>query len=321
MAKQERVFPENLTNVVQITGLLKEMDLQEHSKDGKTAIRGHVTVLVEATGDMPERDVRVEYYVSKMTNAGKENKAYKGIQTAISEYVSMADVVEQYKGQELPENWKNEVTKVSIKGQLRGNVYVPEGAKEAIESVRIGSSFINRVKGEFIPKATFQLEGILGSKIMETKVEDDEVEETGRLKVKMMVPDYSDSIFFIDLIVADEDAVDYIQNNYNPNLMSSIWGELNFIETTVKKVTKAGFGKDKVETFTNSTKEFIITGGEPEQIESEESSKFVSVDTIKKANVEYQNMLEEKIASSKKTNTNSGGKGFNNGKVSDNSVF
>lgn len=282
-------------NEVFIEGILKEktLELATINVQGKKAdvIRGELVI-----SDKENSEHRVRVFANKLTKEGKENSVYKGLKTVMDEYVSVAEALKL--GQTAEAADKVRITK----GKIGLNeYYTPNGELRSFPIVT--TNFVNRVKdGTYNPKAEFSLEFYFDNILPEIK----DNEETGRLIVKGIVPVYGGEVIPLTLIVADEDAVNYIQTNYEKGKTGKVWGELvNTVEIT--KIVEQGFGKAKEKIVTKIINELVITGGEEDQY-SEDDERSYSTDLIKKAMAERDIKLDELLKNSKdngkKTKTN-----------------
>lgn len=265
MAEQNNTQIREAENKVKIEGLLKEIRLEE--KEG--IISGDVIIL---TGTNSE--VACSVYVAKKTKDGNENKAYKGVQTVMQEYVSLAALMTAGKSYD---EASQEATKVRVNnGKLsRQEFYTPTG--EFVSNARISSNFFNRVIDDsFEPKAEFEIECYFEKIRKEIK----NSEETGRIIVDAIVPVYGGNVVPMEF-VAESDIADHLEAHYVPRRTGLIWGEIiNIVERTVVK--KSGFGKDKEDIVVNFKRELKITGGDEEQYDTD-SIKAYTTEQIQKA--------------------------------------
>lgn len=252
-------------NNVKIEGIVKEIRLEEKND----VISGD---LIIQTGGKSEHSVYA--YAKRLTKSGAENKSYKGLQTVLNEFVSVASLMKNGRSHE---EAAAEATKVRINNAKldRQEFYRPSG--EFISSPRMSANYFNRVMDEsFSPKAEFEIECYF-NKIRKEITGD---EETGRLIVEGIIPLYGGRVIPMDF-VAEGDVADYIENHYETKKTGLIWGDVvNQVERTVVK--KSGFGKDKEEVKVNYKRELLITGGNEEQYE-EDSTKAYTTGQIQAA--------------------------------------
>jgi hypothetical protein len=214
-------------NQVKVEGYLREMRLE----DKDDIISGDVII---ATDMHSEHSVSV--YANKFNKNGNANRAYKGLQTVMAEYVSIASLLKE--GRTLEEA-VTMATKVSIGlGKLTRNEFYAND--ELISRPRISSNFFNRIKDDtFEPKAEFDIECYFER--IRSEIKDDT--ETGRLLVDVIVPMYGGVVVPMEL-VAEGDAAEYIKTHYDAKRTGRVWGNIvNIAERIVTKV--AGFGKAK----------------------------------------------------------------------------
>ena len=252
------------TNRIHIEGILKEIRLKEEND----VISGDIIIM---TGEHSEHAIRT--YVTRLTKTEKVNAAYKGLQTVMTEYVSIASLLKE--GRTLEEA-QPLATKVRVtRGRLERNEFYTND--ELVSRPAISSNFFNRVDdNSFEPKAEFELECYFERKRKETK----DSEETGRLLVDVIIPIYGGAVIPMEL-VADGEIADYLEANYETKRTGNIWGSIvNIVERTATK--KSGFGAAKEEVKVNYTRELVITGGTEEQYD-EDSEKAYTTEQIKKA--------------------------------------
>lgn len=299
MTKNTTELREAINEVV-IEGKLREKNIEEatiDTKDGKAeVIRGEIIV---ATGENAEHRIRV--FANKLTKDKKENSVYKGLHTVMEDYVSIAEALKSG----LTED---EATKVRItKGKLGLNeFYTPTGELRSFPV--ISTNFINRVQGEFNPRAEFSLELFFESLSHEIVNE----EETGRLVVKGIVPIYGGKVIPLTLYAPKGEIADYLDSTYEVNRTGKVWGEvINEVEIT--KTIEKGFGKAKEKIISNIKHELLITGGDEEQYDEENTNSY-SVEVIRKALADrdiYLDSLLDKSQSAKsnaKSNASTSGK-------------
>jgi hypothetical protein len=277
-------------NSVKIEGIVREINLEE--KDD--VISGDVII---STGGNSEHAVSV--YISRLTKANIENRAYKGIKTVMKDYASIASLLKE--GKTLEEA-ASLATKVRIgSGSLGRNEFYAND--ELVSRPRISSNFFNRIEDDsFEPKAEFEVECYFEKIRKEIKNN----EETGRLIIEAILPVYGGLVVPMEFIAAD-DIADYMEQNYEAKKTGRIWGDIvNIAERILTK--KSGFGKDKEDIKTNFTREFVITGGEEETYD-EDSEKAYTIDQIKEAwKVRETESLPRLLQKSKENGKAKGGK-------------
>lgn len=278
------------TSKLSVEGILAESTLEEVTKDGKTSIRGNV--VIQTT---PENQITVNVFINKLTNAGTENKAYKGIETVMNNYKSIAEV------------GIDEATKVRITGgQVEPNTYYDNQGMEH-SNVRYRSNFFSSLKAteELEPKADFEIEMYINSIVPEIKDE----EETGRVIVNGIVPLYS-GCEVIKLIATNEEIdglnwAEAISDSYEPGQTGRFYGKIvNEKIPVVKKIPMLG-GAVREEVSYKYNNGLLITGASNPY--DEEDPNAYSLDAIKKGMAERELALaEKKKKAMEKNNSNSG---------------
>ncbi|WP_310876980.1 hypothetical protein [Priestia megaterium] len=260
-------------NTVEITGVLAENRLEYYtSQDKKNYIRGQFDI---KTGENESHTVRV--FSSELKKDGKPSAGYKGFETVMNEYKSIQDVGEA------------EATKIMVRsGTLEMNDY--KGGDGMVRSFPQISTFsVSRPKSEVDaqPKAELTIEGYIQSIAPET---DREGEETGRLKLKLVVGLYGGAVAPFEFIAPAGDIAEHIESNWEVGQTVTVFADIvNRVETKVIK-KEVSFGKPKEKTVTNTTREYVITGGsEPYDTDD---AKVYSTEAIKAALAEREVMLE-----------------------------
>src|SRR5690606_2861165 len=148
--------------------------------------------------------------------------------------------------------------------------------------------------------------------------------ETGRAILEGYIPLYGGKVIPFSFFVNKEGS-EYVQDNYEAGNTVFVCGDIiNFKEKIVRK-TEAAFGKDKETITYNTTREYVVSGGEEPY--DEENVKHYDGELIKKALVEretYLNELKNKNNNKPSEKTNKGGFGSKNNtdsKVKDKAKF
>ena len=248
-------------NIVKIEGLLRELRLEERDD----VISGEVII---ATDPQSEHAVRV--YAKRLTNDGKPNTAYKGLQTLINENKDTSIAALMKEGKTMDEATAL-ATKLRIGGRNGGQLGRNEfySGTEFVSRPSISANYFHRIIDKsFEPKAEFEVE-IYFDKIRK-EIKDNE--ETGRLLIDAIIPLYNGVVIPMEF-VAEGETAEYLETNYEAKRTGRIWGEVvNIAERIVTK--KSGFGKDKEDVQTNYTRELRITGGKEEQYDEDDKNTY-----------------------------------------------
>ena len=248
-------------NSVRIEGLLRELKLEERDD----VISGEVII---ATDQQSEHAVRA--YAKRLTNDGKPNTAYKGLQTLINECKEMSIAALMKEGRTLEEA-QQMATKIRIGGKNGGQLGRNEfyAGTELVSRPSISANYFHRIVDKsFSPKAEFEVECYFNKIRKEIKGG----EETGRLIIEAIIPCYNGIVIPMEF-VAESDTAEYIETNYATKKTGRIWGEIiNVVERVVTK--KSGFGKDKEDVQVNFTRELMITGGKEAQYDDDDKNAY-----------------------------------------------
>jgi hypothetical protein len=264
-------------NSLHIEGVLSEKNLEVANFNRKgagqdDAIKGRLTIEVA-----PNEVHTVNVFAYQHTRDGKVNSVFKGLETVMNEYKSIS------------EDGRENADKVRVSsGQLGVNEYI--GNDGALRSfTQISTNFVNRVtasdKDPYAPKATFDVEGYIKSVKHETKNDD----ETGRLLVNIVIPEYGGRVAEVQFVV-NESLADDFEDLYPRGASGEFQGDVINFSETVKKLQKGGIGKPKEEVTHNVKREMSITwASEPFE---EENKRYFNPATIKAALVEHETYIE-----------------------------
>jgi hypothetical protein len=275
-------------NEILVEGTLKEKKLEKTVIDGDNVIKGEVVVI---TGENQEHAIQI--YSNEKTKEGKDNPSYKGLETVMAEYVSMAEAKER--GEGTPD-------KIRCNANIFLNEYHKPTSGEYVGFPRLNTSFLSRVKDEFKPKAIGTIECFINKIYNEIE----KGEETGRKIAEVFIINFKGEIAPLDLIV-DKDLVDDFDKYFEAGKNAIFNIKLINTANVVKVERGGGFGQSVEKTYTTFKHEIIIIGGEPAQYDEDELSpiplkigreekafKGYKKDDIRAALKEREKMLEEK---------------------------
>lgn len=238
----------------------------------------------------------VKFFKKEFTKAGAVSKAFTGMQTAADRYVSVADIADKIsKG--LVQEDELTPTKVSIQGNLSLNEFFNDN-DEHQKYNQINIDFISEIKdaSKYSPKAEFDLEAIVQSVRPEMNGDD----ETGRLKLTVLVPNYGGAVVPFDL-VAPEAGRDYFESNIERGSSVSLYGNIvNFRKVTIKK-EEMGFGQDRETESYDYIQEYAIAGA---TLIDTDSPKAFDLSLLKAALAQREIFLEQKKTESKQPRNN-----------------
>lgn len=265
---------------VTVEGIVSEKDLKKEVEDGKTVIKGSVTVKTSDTNF-----VRFSVYAAEKTKKGATNPAYAGLETVMDQYKSIAEV-----GAE-------EADCVNVRGQLN-----PYPGRDGREIIGYRANFFNRVKKESCtPKAEFEVELFISSIAPEMVRNGEDIEETNRKIVKGWMPTYN-GIEPVELIAPEENGIaDGIGEVFTPNQTTKFFGDIVNAEIVKIREIQTVLGPKRVDKKTSYKNELIITGAEAAYEEGGAIEPY-DKDTIEAAKQERENRLKENQSHSTTSN-------------------
>lgn len=291
------MFKSDAKNQVEIEGYIKENTLA-YDKDNQDIIKGHLTIIVEEG-----QEYRIQYFSNRMKKATngqppQENKMFAQIEKVLDENTTSLEKIMKVDSTATFETAKDSLTKVICRGNMQEFLRKDrDGTFNPIITVKGMNAFVRDAE-KFAPRANFQVEIYVESIRAEVK----DGEETGRVIVLGLVPDYSAGVSEIEFIATTEDAdgitfADYVSNNYEVGDTVVLTGDL--VNVTKKKqngtrTTYKGFTKVEEPVYvTEFLSERIIYGGTPSELVIKQGDKgCFSRDDIKEARA----LREKKIA-------------------------
>lgn len=242
-------------NTVKIEGILSEIDLNYGSyvKNGKTIedINGVIKIKVtqKINGEDVETETPVHMFAAKYKNNGDTNPAYESIERIKNEYVSIADA-----------GGEEGADRVRItSGKITMNTYPSKTTGQIVSFPRITASFVSRIKKEDCkPQATFSTELYVGQ--VTPEVDTDGV-ETGRLKVKSVIPMYGGKVEVVPFVAVAPGVVNAISSYWHEGDTVKASGRLNFSSKTETILKEVDFGEPIETTRTVNISDLVLTGG------------------------------------------------------------
>lgn len=225
----------------------KKLEIEKDEKGEAKLIKGTLTLQTS-----PENFTTYNVYTNRLTKAGTENKAFKGLVTVMEEYKSIAEV------------GKEEATIVNVRGKVDPNSYT--GEQGVVERMRFSSNYFNRYnvkEGEEVEyESTFTTEVYIKAIRPEVCTQGEAAgEETGRVIVDGYLALYGGGIEPIQLIAPVEDGVaDAVLDMFEPGQTVLFEGTIeNTRVVTVREIPMA-IGKPKIDRKVEYKNEMIITG-------------------------------------------------------------
>lgn len=266
-------------NEAVVCGVLAELDIEEKTTlDGRKYVTGKASIQLdqEIDGVVVENVVPVRMFAMKKKNDGTDNGIYKAIMETKEKFTSLAAAEEP-----------SEASLVCVRGKIEENIFIDNKTKAARSDFQISSNFLNKKREVDEIGATFSLLGVV---VGDISMEEKDGEETGRLKVKVFSVGYKGKIHVLDLIVANPSAIAAIQSNWEKGDTVCATGIVNMTYTTKVWYDEQGFGDPIRRVKTESRKELIITGGDPNSMGEDHS---YDANDIKNALAERQVRITE----------------------------
>ena len=229
-----------VANKVQIEGYLRENNLELIRNDKQEeVIRGSLVVALDNV-----RSCRAQFYVSRFNTlkpgetTRQESKAYSRLVELLpGNTISISSLMKDQAAMTF-DVAKESATKVWIIGALQEYIRKDEKG-EVISSTTIkGLSAGIKTESDkhpFTQKAEFEVEMYIEGKRPEMK----DGEETGRIVLTGLIPEYDDSVSRIEFVTELGDATDYIEENYNVGQTVKVYGD---VINTYVRVEKEGGG-------------------------------------------------------------------------------
>ena len=271
-----------VANKVQIEGYLRENNLELIRNDKQEeVIRGSLVVALDNV-----RSCRAQFYVSRFNTlkpgetTRQESKAYSRLVELLpGNTISISSLMKDQAAMTF-DVAKESATKVWIIGALQEYIRKDEKG-EVISSTTIkGLSAGIKTESDkhpFTQKAEFEVEMYIEGKRPEMK----DGEETGRIVLTGLIPEYDDSVSRIEFVTELGDATDYIEENYNVGQTVKVYGDV--INTYVRVEKEGGghtFGRTLEPQYeTTFTSERQIFGGTATPLDEDDENALKKAET------------------------------------------
>lgn len=282
-------------NMVEVIGKVVENNL----KVEKDYVNGSLTVKY---GSESDQVVQVSVYVSATKGENKEhNKKYDKMKQLSESLITMAEATEEQPASIVRINGREPFTP-----QIELNEYASNG--DVISNPQVSLGFgnikITDIKQEDF-KATYEMVVYLTAT--------PKMVEGDRLKVDAIYINYKGEVKPLSFFVEDEDLIEGIEGCEKGETIE-VWGDIKIANVVETKEKKSGFGgKAKTDTTITTTRELIITGGNP--IDSDDK-RAINPEDVKKGLVERESFLEELKKDKPKEKKGTGGFGGAGSKAS-----
>lgn len=248
-----------------ITGTLSTIDIKEgRSKSTEAHPQGRDYVRVNAmvrldqeiNGVLTPCEIPIELYANKDCSKGGVNPIYNNGQ-GFKDFISLSAAGDK------PER----ATRISIGadgkngGSISENVYIPAGTDKEMSITKFRMLGAKKATSKDVDCATFNLNNVVIGSVKEEVNRDGE--NTGRLKVKVILVGYQGRVDVVEFIAESENsqAYDFISENWNKGDTVNMTGRIKYSVKDEVKKTEQAFGEPVVERHTVNVKELIITGG------------------------------------------------------------
>ena len=284
-----------VANKVQIEGYLRENNLELIRNDRQEeVIRGSLIVALDNV-----RSCRAQFYVNRFNTlkpgetTRQESRAYgRLVELLPGNTISIASLMKDQSAMTF-DVAKESATKIWVIGALQEYLRKDEKG-EVISSATIkGLTAGIKAEGDkhpFAAKAEFEVEMYIEGKRAEMK----DGEETGRLILTGLIPEYDDSVSRIEFVTEKGDATDYIEENYNVGQMVKVYGDVINTYVRIEKDTAAStFGRTLEPQYeTMFTSERQIFGGTATPFDEDDDNGLKKAE-IKAALAKRQQKIEE----------------------------
>ena len=239
-------------NEVIITGVLKELDVRNgETTDGRKWVSSTAKIGCdqEINGVMTENVIPVRSFAMRKKADGTDNKMYDNIMSMREDYISEASAEDGI----LP-------TRLTFAGRtcnIGENIYVSRDGKVIDGVFNINCNFPRIARSEDVETAEFTLSGVVGS----IKPEYNGDDETGRLKVKMIIVGYNGKVDVVELVAEAGTAANFIEQNWHEQDTVNLNGKINMSFKVEERKIEQAFGEPQIKKHTVSKNELIITGG------------------------------------------------------------
>lgn len=265
-------------NVVEICGLLKELDIIEGiTSDGRNYVRGSAKIGVDQdiNGEVVENEHIVKMFAMRNKTDGSLNVMYDKI-VGYREQFTSAAVVDDI----------SQASFVRIVGRVEENSYYDEKNKIIRNGYQFTTSFLNKKKPSDDEGAKFEVQGVVAKMRDEM---DREGNPTDRLLISMVIVGYAGRVDVVEFVATGR-AKAYIEENWNQGDTVIATGKIISSFKTITWEEEQGFGDPIKRTRTEGQRELLITGGS--QGGADESASY-DADSIKLALSKRQERLEE----------------------------
>lgn len=277
-----------LLNQVELHGYLYSHSLEEKvSKKGVTYIGGNIEL---ATDDACLNVVTVEYTYVAPTYPAKGDKPERP-------NPNFATLQKVMAGKTVVTHGVSEALKLKLTPSLDVNDFMSREG-EMIAAKRLQGGFVtieSTLPNEGLPRNRFDADVLISGT---TYVEADEERNIpeGYLSIKGNVFNWANALLPVEFRVKAQGGIDYFESlgasASNP-VFTKVWGQILSSSVTIRKEEESAFGEPAVREFKRTTREWVITGTNPETYEIGDAENGITADEIKQALSDRQVHLAE----------------------------
>lgn len=241
MAKAEL---KQMLNKVTIQGTLMDNTLENKvDKNGRKYLSGELEVMTDNDYVIP-----VSVFAYELKNSGEKNTLYERL-AKVAELQSARTV------------GISKAPKVAISNaRIEDNSFYSERDNRVVSNWRIGGSFIRAAASDAPNQNSFEVQGVIAS-IKE--VIDREGNSTDSYDLKLLNVGFGNKVNELTLRFDDPEAVNYINNNYEPGNLVTLCGQIIYEQHERVVEKELGFGEPIKQTYTNTVRLLKITAGTP----------------------------------------------------------
>lgn len=250
---------------------VKQVKNKDSANFGQSFIGGTINVAVDEEGLCV---IPVEYtFVKETTAKGAPNRTYSTLNSIINN------------GKTWETDGKDAATKVKITASLSVNDFVNRDGNIMSYKINNGSfiDIVTALPEKDKDRHNFTTD-ILITKATLKEADGDRVKED-YLIIKGAVFDFRNTLMPVELVVRNKTGIDAFMNfepsNTNPILIK-VWGIINFKTDVAERVEETLFGEQNVVSYTRESKEWLVTGANPEQYEFGDEA-VLTIEEVQKA--------------------------------------
>lgn len=226
------------TNEIKIVGRLISADVKKgFDKSNRSYASVNATIQSEIGGKT--NVFEVNFYSQEMTKDNKVSQLY-------TNYVKLPELIGK---------------KVEVSGSLRENRYWSTSLGQIVSSQQLTGRFVKGIVETTADEATYKLGGFVVKTMVEKK---NKAGEVYRYDLALGQSNYSGTSMNMYTLHVDPTQTEIVRGvqNYEAGMTVVLNGNLMFTQEQVTVTDEnSGFGQPMVKTYTNSQKNFYITGG------------------------------------------------------------